>query len=126
TSVRKPVYHYVLGMDYSGESDWYVNFQFSHHIISDYDPEILYFDEHNTTLLGKIEKGFWDGNFRIKLEYSVSLNQEGHYLAPALICKYIPNLDITLGGKLFGGKPDTFFGRYDANDLIFLSLKYHL
>lgn len=123
-SIRKPVYHYVLGVDYVGERDWYINLQFSHLAIQDYDSDILYFDRNNTSINGEIEKDFWEGYFTAELRYSFSLNQESYYLSPALVFKYVPGLDISLGSNFFGGKADTLMGRYDANDEVFLRLKY--
>ena len=101
TSVQRPVYHYVLGIDYSSENDWYLNLQFSHQIVSDYDPKILYFRENNYVLLGKIEKGFFGKNLLLKLNYSVNLEEGDLYLSPEIIIKSIPNLELTFGATLF-------------------------
>jgi len=126
TSTRKPVFFYVLGADYLGEDNWYVNFQFAHQIISDYTPDILYFQRNNTSLNGEIRKEFLRGNLQAVLWYNFSLSDNGYYLRPKIICKYIPRLDITFGFNIFGGDDDTLMGYYDDNDQVFLSLKFYM
>lgn len=125
TSTRKVVYHYVLGVDYSGENDWYINIQFSHQIITNYDYTILYFKRNNPSLNGEISKEFQEGYFEAELKYNFALNENSFYLSPRIICSYIPNLDITLGLNIFEGDSDTLMGLYDANDQIYIDFKYH-
>lgn len=126
TSTRKPVFFYVLGADYLGKDDWYVNFQFAHQIISDYDDDILYLSRNNTSLNGEVRKDFLRGNLQAVLWYNFSLSDNGYYLRPKIICKYIPRLDITLGFNIFGGDEDTLMGYYDDNDQVFLSLRFYM
>ncbi len=125
TSTRKIVYHYILGVDYSGENDWYINIQFSHQIIKNYDSTILYFNRNNPSLCGEISKEFWEGYFEADLKYNFALNENSFYLSPRIICSYVPNLDITLGLNIFEGDPDTLMGLYDANDQVYIDFKYH-
>ncbi|MCG2831636.1 MAG: DUF1302 family protein [Desulfobacteraceae bacterium] len=125
TSTRKIVYHYVLGVDYSGKNDWYINIQFSHQIIKNYDSTILYFNRNNPSLCGEISKEFWEGYFEAELKYNFALNENSFYLSPSIICSYIPNLDITLGLNIFEGDSDTMMGLYDANDQVYIDFKYH-
>lgn len=125
TSTRKIVYHYILGVDYSGENDWYINIQFSHQILKNYDSTILYFNRNNPSLCGEISKEFWEGYFEAELKYNFALNQNSFYLSPSIICSYIPNLDITLGLNIFEGDSDTLMGLYDANDQVYIDFKYH-
>jgi len=126
TSVRKPVFFYVLGADYLGENDWYINFQFSHQIISGHDDEILYFRRNNVSLNGEISKEFLMGNLEAIVGYHYSLSDESYYIYPKIIYKYITDLEILLGFNIFGGDTDTFMGFYDANDQVFLSFKYYM
>lgn len=125
TSTRKIVYHYVLGVDYSGENDWYINIQFSHQIITNYDYTILYFKRNNPSLCGEISKEFQEGYFEAELKYNFALNENSFYLSPRIICSYASNLDITLGLNIFEGDSDTLMGLYDANDQIYIDFKYH-
>ena len=44
-SIKRAVFHYVLGVDYSGLGGFYCNLQFSQEIIRDYEEGILFLDE---------------------------------------------------------------------------------
>lgn len=125
TSLRSPVFHYVLGADYSGSNDLYINVQLSHQVILDYDSSILYFKRHNVSLLGELKKGIWENYLEASLKYSLALSEHSYYLCPSIIFKYISNLDVAFGYNLFQGDSDTFFGYYDDNDQVYLTLKYH-
>jgi Protein of unknown function (DUF1302) len=125
TSTRKIVYHYIMGVDHSGENDWYINIQFSHQIITNYDSTILYFKRNNPSLCGEISKEFQEGYFEAELKYNFALNENSFYLSPRIICSYASNLDITLGLNIFEGDPGTLMGLYDANDQIYIDFKYH-
>ncbi|MDL1967689.1 MAG: hypothetical protein LWW97_03865 [Deltaproteobacteria bacterium] len=124
-STRQAVYHYVIGVDYSGKNDWYINIQFSHQIIKNYDSKILYFNRNNPSLCGEISKEFQEGYFEAELKYNFALNQNSFYLSPRIIFSYVPNLDIMLGLNIFEGDSDTLMGLYDANDQIYIDFKYH-
>jgi hypothetical protein len=125
TSVQKPVYHYVIGADYSGERNWYVNFQFSHRILSSYEPKILYFKRDNTLVTGEFEVEFWEGNLIFEFLGSYVMSDNSYYFSPALTSKYFSGLTIRLNAQWFGGKADSIMGRYDANDEVFLKVKYY-
>ncbi|KAF5424679.1 MAG: Protein of unknown function (DUF1302) [Candidatus Methanocomedens sp.] len=125
TSTRKIVYYYIVGVDYSGENDWYINIQFSHQIITNYDSTILYFKRNNPSLCGEISKEFQEGYFEAELKYNFALNENSFYLSPRIICSYASNLDITLGLNIFEGDSDTLMGLYDANDQIYIDFKYY-
>ena len=125
TSTRTPVFHYILGADYFWRGDWYINLQFSHQILSDYDPEILFFNRNNTAVLGEISREFLNGYFKALVHYNVGLSEQSYYFSPELICKYFSNLDVSLGFNFFEGDSDTLIGFYDANDQVFLMFKYY-
>ncbi len=59
TSIHRESLWYVVGIDYNGENDLYLNVQFSHNHIFNYKDEILYFKEDNVSLLGELSKGFF-------------------------------------------------------------------
>lgn len=126
TSIETPVFFYVLGGDYLGVNDWYVNVQFAHQIISDHADDIIYFRRNNTSLNGEISKEFWRGNLEAVLRYNYGLSDNGYYLYPRITLKYVHNLEITLGANLFGGDNDTLMGRHNANDQVFVSFKYFM
>ena len=37
----------------------------------------------------------------------------------------VDNLNIVVGGFIFNGERDSFFGKFDSNDLLFLKVKYY-
>ena len=126
TSVTKPVFHYVIGADYSSADGWYVNLQFSEQRLCTYQQDILYFQRSNTSVNGEISKEFWRGRFKALLRYNYGLSDKSYYLNPKIICTYIPDLDIVLGANMFGGDSDTLLGLHDEDDQVFLSIKYHM
>ena len=125
TSVSKPVFHYVIGVDYSSANGWYVNVQFSEQTIREYQRDILYFRKSNTALNGEVSKEFSRGHFKALLRYNYGLSDKSYYLNPKIICTYFTDLDIILGVNVFGGDTETLLGFYDANDQLYLDLKYH-
>jgi len=80
--VSKPISHSVIGVDYLGEQDWYVNVQLSHQHIFDHEKDILFLREDNFYLSGEINKEFWRGNTMLKLRYAVDLHDGGSFFTP--------------------------------------------
>ncbi len=124
TSSETPVYHYVLGIDYTGVNEWYINFQISHQILDNYSDEILYFKKHNVFLNGEIRKDLWNGDITCKVRYNIGLTEKSYYLNPCVILKYFSNLETTLGVDLLGGEADTLLGYYDKSDQYYVDFKY--
>ena len=123
-SERPPVLHYVLGLDYIGEADWYANIQFSHQHVFEYEPDILFLREDNFYLNGEVNREFWRGQAMLKLRYAVDILDGGSFFTPEAILTYVKNLELSLGLNLFFGPQDSYFGRYEDNDQIFLQATY--
>lgn len=123
-SERMPVLHYVLGLDYIGEADWYANIQFSHQHIFEYESEILFLREDNFYLNGEVNREFLRGQAMLKLRYAVDILDGGSFFTPEAILTYVKNLEVSLGLNLFFGPQDSYFGRYRDNDQIFLQATY--
>jgi len=124
-TVSKPISHSVIGVDYLGEQDWYVNVQLSHQHIFDHEKDILFLREDNFYLSGEINKEFWRGNTMLKLRYAVDLHDGGSFFTPEAILTYFKNLELTLGANVFFGPKDSYFGRYNDNDQAFFKAVYH-
>jgi hypothetical protein len=124
-SVAKPVAHYVLGVDYLGEQDWYANVQLSHQHVFEYESSILLLRRDNFYLNGEINREFWRGNAMLKLRYALDLSDSGAFLTPEAILSYYKNLELTLGANFFFGPEDSMFGRYRDNDQVFCKAKYY-
>lgn len=124
TSTRKPTLFYVVGADHTTMGNIYLNLQFAHKHISNYDPDILYFDQDTYSLLGEIRKDIVSDWLEASLKYSKTLNSNEWYLSPQLKYTYISNLACVLGAGFFAGDSDTWFGRFKDNDLFFLDISY--
>lgn len=123
-SVAKPVAHYLVGVDYLGEEDWYANVQLSHQHVFEYESDILYLRRDNFYLNGEINKEFWRGNAMLKLTYALDLRDGGTFLRPEGILTYYKNLELSLGYYLFSGPSDSLLGRYQDDDQVFLKATY--
>lgn len=124
-SVTRPMTHSVVGVDYLGEADWYINVQLSHQHIFDHEDDILFLRQDNFYVSGEINKEFWRGNTMLKLRYAVDLHDGGSLLTPETILTYFENLELSLGANLFFGPRSSYFGRYDDNDQVFFKAVYH-
>ena len=124
-SVTRPMTHSVVGVDYLGEADWYINVQLSHQHIFDHEEDILFLRQDNFYVSGEINKEFWRGNTMLKLRYAVDLHDGGSLLTPETILTYFENLELSLGANLFFGPRSSYFGRYSDNDQAFLKAVYH-
>ena len=123
-SVAKPMAQFVIGADYIGEQDWYVNVQFSHEHIFDYESDILFLRQDNFYLNGEINREFWRGNAMLKLRYVLDLEDGGSFLTPEAILTYYKNLELSLGANVFFGPSESLFGRYRDNDQAFMKATY--
>lgn len=120
-----PMSHWIVGLDYIGEADWYMNVQLSHQHIFEHDEDVLFLERDNFHLTGEINKEFWRGNTMIKLRYAANLQDGGSLLTPETILTYFENLELSLGANLFFGPKDSFFGRYRDNDQAFFKAVYY-
>ncbi len=125
TSKRHPVFHTVVGIDYSGTDDWYCNLQASYLKIMNYNSEILYFKDENIALMGKISKHFFNHNLELGLRYNYTITDKSYYLEPKLTLKYFTDLNLELGANFLGGDKDTLFGSFRNNDQLFVRIKYY-
>ena len=124
-SVRKPVFHTVLGLDYTSANDWYFNTQFSYLKILNYTNRILYFEDDNLALMGEISKPLFNNNFELRLRYNYTISDGSYYLEPSTTLKYFTNLEIEIGFNILGGDRDTLFGSFKENDQGFIRAKYY-
>ena len=124
-SISRPMTHSVIGVDYLGEADWYINVQLSHQHIFDHEDDILFLRQDNFYASGEINKEFWRGNTMLKLGYAVDLHDGGSLFTPEAILTYFENLELSLGANFFFGPEASYFGRYRDNDQGFFKAVYH-
>lgn len=126
TSIHHPVFHYVLGMDYSSPSDWYANLQWSHQIMGGSDEQILYVDRNDLALLAELSQALWRGQLTVGVKGSYNLGNGSFYLQPEIILKKFKNIELFLGANIFEGDGDSVWGLYDKNDQLFFRFIYYL
>ncbi len=124
-SVHKQMLWYVLGMDYNGDNDLYLNVELSHNHIFHYEDDLLYFKEDNISLLAEVSKGFMEGDWKIGVKYSYFLSDYSYYINPYFVCKKVSNLDLEIGVIGFGGDKDTLMGQYDLADEVYFVVKLY-
>lgn len=124
TSIRKPSIIYILGADYTTRNDTYLNLQFLHKHITNYDPKILYFDQNTYTLLGEISKDIISDWLEASLNFSKNLNNNEWYLSPQLKYTYITNLECIIGAGFFSGDKDTWLGSIKDHDILYFDVLY--
>ena len=125
TSVRNQTLFWILGADYTSSDNWYINLQFGHQHIADYDDSILFFDKDNYYVIGEINKDLISDWLNASVQYTLILNDNSYYVSPRLAYTYIKNLELTLGVNFFEGPQNSIFGRYDENDQVFVDLTYY-
>lgn len=124
-TMSRPVSHAVIGVDYLGEADWYVNVQLSHQHVFDHDKDIMFLRKDNFYLSGEINREFWRGNTMLKLGYALDLRDGGSFITPEAILTYFKNLELTLGANIFFGPKGSYFGRYRDDDQAFFKAVYY-
>jgi len=124
TSIRKPTLIYILGADYTTLNNTYLNLQFLHKYITNYDPTILYFDQNTYTLLGEISKDIISDWLEASLKFSKNLNNNEWYISPRLKYTYITNLECIIGASFFSGESDTWLGSFKNHDLFYFDISY--
>ncbi len=125
TSTAREVIHVVAGLDYMGSSGWYANVQLSEQKIFDYQDHILFFKEHNVSLLGELSKEWARGTWEASAQGLYYLTDKSWHLNPELTHSPLPALDLSLGLHMFQGESDTILGQFDGNDQAYLRVKYY-
>jgi hypothetical protein len=124
TSVRSPVFTYVLGIDYSAPANIYFNVQSGHQYMSDYRNDIIYADRNNYFLFGELSKDYPNHWTKISIEYFLYLNTSSKYFSPKIEYTYFKNLELALGSNIFSGNDNSGLGRFKENTQYFLDVTY--
>lgn len=122
-TVRSPTVRYVLGGDYSGPEDFYVNLQFSQSRILDYSSSILFQEQTTNALYGEVSHELWNDNLKIGCRAFYGLSRSEHYLNPYLVVSRWEDVTFEVGLDLLGGRPQTLTGLYDENDQVYLIVR---
>ena len=125
TSTVKPTFSWILGADYTSSNDWYINLQFAHQYINDFQSDILFYDRNNFYIIGEISKNMISDWLEATVQSTYILSDTSYYLSPQIIYSYLANLHITLGLNIFQGDQNSYFGQYAKNDQVFITAKYY-
>lgn len=123
-----PYVKFVLGGDYTFENGVYVNLQYIHGFINERGRNNL----EDYIMFGS-EKDYLNGNLKIKpltfvaevKNFSRLGNNYALIYSPMLTYSPYDNLEINLGGMIFGGKETTSFGRLKDKNSVFMNFKYY-
>ena len=122
--VRKPVVQYVIGADYNGPGEFYLNVQLGQAYINDYDDAILLAEEVSTNVNGTISKGFFNGELKLEFRYLFDLDGNGALYNPMCVFKYWQNLKLELGAEIFDGNDSNPLGFYRDNDQFYVKAEW--
>ncbi len=122
-SIRKPLFSTILGMDYTSPADSYINIQLVYTHVSDYLPDILFFERDMVSIIGELHTTFGDW-LETGISFSQNLTNDDGYYKPYLKYSGITNVEVRCGVIFFIGDNEGWLGRFDDNDLVFLELRY--
>ena len=122
-AIHRPVFQYVVGADYNGPSNLYVNFQFSQSVIQDYEKTILSLTKLTNEFYGTISKELFANNLKVALRVFYNIMRASYYYNPYVVVQHWPNANIELGGDFLGGPRDTVPGFFRDNDQVYATLK---
>jgi hypothetical protein len=122
-AMNRPVFQYVVGADYNGPSNLYVNFQFSQSVIQGYEQTILSFAKLTNEFYGTISKELFAHNLKVAVRYFYNITRASYYYNSYVVVQYWPNVNIELDGDFLGGPRETIPGFFRDNDQVYVTLK---
>ena len=122
-AINRPVFQYVVGADYNGLGNLYVNFQFSQSVIQDYEKTILSFTKLTNEFYSTISKELFANNLKVALRVFYNITRASYYYNPYVVVQYWPNVNMEFGGDFLGGPRDTVPGFFRDNDQVYATLK---
>lgn len=121
---RRPVITGVLGFDYSGPNNFYINCSASHAQIQDYDESLAPNDKSSSTMSANLSIELLSGNIKLSYLGIINLTDNSFFHNPKVNLNFIPNVGLEAGVDIYGGAPYTQLGFFDGNDQGYLSLSY--
>jgi len=127
--IEKDYFHYLLGIDFSIGSTR-LSSQFVQQAIMDYDTLIVQ-DETVNTMTFLANRTFFRETLTAQLFAYVGLNKHDALIRPTLSYDLADGFEILGGANIFMKDPDLSpgadpgqFGYFDANDMLYLKVKY--
>jgi len=122
-AVREPVVRYVVGADWSGVENCYVNLQFAQSVALDWDAEILFAERVSNGFYGELSQEFYYHNLKSGVRALYDINLGSYYYNPYLAINFWDQVNFELGLDLPGGPRDTIIGAYRNNRQGYLILR---
>ncbi len=112
-----------VGIDHTFENSVYADLQYVQQYIFAYDK--LYAQEEAPFFIaGTVSRDFVRGKFNASLDWTWNASYGDWMFNPELLYKPWDSLHIAFGSFIFEeGSASTLFGRYDTDDIIYVSLK---
>jgi hypothetical protein len=113
---------FVLGMDYTFDSGWFINMQFLHGFLHERGKDNL-----NDYVVGRIEKSFLNDELTL-VPFGIALavndwddigNNYGFAGLPEISYQPADNVELTLGAVILMGEGDNMFSGIKDNDEVF-------
>jgi len=121
--VEKPSWSAVGGVDWREGTMIYVNMQYVHTQILDYEDDLLY-DENEGFVTLKLQTMWLDEELTVAANGAYNTWQGDWYIKPYVNYKLTQNLSAELGSQIFSGDEETRFGDMDDNDFVYTLVNY--
>ena len=125
TSTRRPSWQWVLGADYQMENGLYLNLQLLQQKIVHHSEAILFEHALDSFLFLRLAQGLGHDFLQLRLDGMYGLSTRSWYLNPEVSYKPRDDWELFLGLHLLDGPQGTFLDPYDANDQVYLGLRYN-
>ena len=120
-ALEKGNLHYMAGLDYT-VGGVRLSTQFIQEYILDHQ-ESMYDDKIKNTMTFLAKRDFFREKLWIELFAYVGLNNEDALIRPKITYSFADGFELLGGANIFVGDQGRF-GQYDANDMIYMKIKY--
>ncbi|MDP8223652.1 MAG: hypothetical protein P9L99_09855 [Candidatus Lernaella stagnicola] len=121
--VESPAYSVVGGVDWRDGTWLYVNLQYAHSQILEYEKANIY-NEYEGNVTAKLQTLWLDEDLEAGFDSAYNVYHNDWYMRPYVGYRWTVALKTEAGVRLFGGEPETRFGDYNYNDFAYLNLEY--
>jgi hypothetical protein len=117
---RQPWEDFTVGLQYYGELMFHYD-AYRATLPSGFPAQ----DQHRQLITLRLTQLFWNQTLRVGLFAFYSHTDQDYYLIPEVRYSISDNLWVSATGNIFGGRrPTTFFGQWDANDNLAVTVRY--
>jgi len=113
---------YIFSFDFTLPKDWLLNLQFSQNIFFDHNPDLL-FDSYESGA-SVLLRGKLGAKWEPEILWIQSLNRSENLIRPRLTWHPEKNLRAAFGFDIFNGSGNTYFGRFNDRDRVYVELRY--